>query len=58
MNGTQPLATEGTPHVEANLTQRLQSGTAPIRSAPNWKLLGIAAAVLVVVIGALIAFKG
>jgi hypothetical protein len=35
---------------ELNLTQRLQRGTHADRSTPNWKLLGIVAAVLVAVV--------
>ncbi len=41
----------------ANLTQRLHSGAATTQSPPNWKLLGIVAAILVAVVGAFVAFK-
>jgi eukaryotic-like serine/threonine-protein kinase len=47
---------QGTPQL--NLTQRLQNAGIAEKSAPNWKLLGIAAAVLIVVVTTIVALKG
>jgi serine/threonine protein kinase len=59
-NNPQSAVSESQPATSAapNLTQRLHSGvTNTPQQAPNWKLLAIVGAVLVAVVGAIVAFK-